>query len=191
MPTALKPAARKPRAEGIRVREQPFQRVQGAGGEQVLAAPPTLVAAQQPVLAEVAPAPACPSTSASAAQSSNPKFNPWPAKRMHHMGGIAQQDRARTHIIEGVLQLQGKTRDGAGQFAIAQDLPAGRRQGSVEGLAYRARAIAPPRASATLHTMDERPSGSGRKATGPDARNRCHAVLPCGFAVRTCATSAS
>ena len=42
-----------------------------------------------------------------------------------------------------------------------------------------------------LHTIDERPSGSGRKASGPVARNRCHAVLPCGFVVRTWATSAS
>ena len=57
---------------------------------------------------------------------------------------------------------------------------------SVSSAASRAASALP-----MLQTSEERPSGRGKSASGPLCRNRCHAVRWCGFAVRTCATSAS
>ena len=176
--TALKPAARKPRLKGSALGEQPLQSVQGAGGQQVLAAAPALVAAQQRVLAEVSAGAGLPKNLGERRAIQQAQIQALPGQRVHHVRGIAEQHGARPHIIQGVLQLQGKTRQLAlDKFAISQNPAAGRRQGGAERRGVESRAAAPPRAAPTLHTMDERPSGAAEMPRARCSRNRCHAVL--------------
>ncbi len=55
-------------------------------------------------------------------------------QRVHHMRRVAEQHSARPRVLQGILQLERKTRQLGRQFAVSQDLTAGRGQGGTEGL---------------------------------------------------------
>ena len=125
-------------------------------------------------------APSASSTSASAAQSSSPEIEPLPGQRMHRVRGIAEQHRMRPHVVDRVLQPQRIARHRRGELGAR---PAPRRwppSPPRRTPRHRAPASGRPRPRTMLQTIDERPSGSGRNASGPVGRKRCQAVFSCG-----------
>ena len=182
LPTALKPAARNPRVKGSGSREQSLQPVQGrrrpagfrcaanarSGAAASARRSKRAAAGLSQNLGEYARSPATPDSVPG---------RPRGARRARHRPAIR---RAAGRIPGRTVASSGKRAMRCRQFAIPQHLAAGRRQSGAEGLRVSSARRRAASDSATLHTMDERPSGKRQKSQ----RARVKKSLPRGVAVR-------